>query len=111
MPTSTIAHPPIVSREEWLAQRKKLLAGEKELTKHYDRVNAKRRRLSMVKVEKKYVFDGPKGEQNLKFLFDGRLQLIVYPLSLHVRPCLGQRLLRLHKFRRCLGRLVATWQE
>jgi predicted dithiol-disulfide oxidoreductase (DUF899 family) len=35
-----IPHPPIVSRDQWLAERKKLLTDEKELTKHYDRVNA-----------------------------------------------------------------------
>ena len=32
----------------------------------------------MVKIEKDYVFDGPKGKQSLKALFDGRRQLIVY---------------------------------
>src|ERR1700704_6018984 len=78
MTTSTIAHPPIVSRDQWLAERKKLLAEEKELTKHYDRVNADRRRLPMVKIEKSYVFDGLNGKQNLEALFDGRKQLIVY---------------------------------
>jgi hypothetical protein len=50
--TSTIARPPIVSREHWLIERKRLLEDQKELTKHYDRVNAERRRLPMVKVEK-----------------------------------------------------------
>ncbi|HSS48602.1 MAG TPA: DUF899 family protein, partial [Thermoanaerobaculia bacterium] len=45
--TSTIPHPPIVSQDQWVAERKKLLAQEKELTKHYDRVNAARRRLPM----------------------------------------------------------------
>src|SRR6202030_3292134 len=50
----------------------------KELTKQYDGVNAERRRLPMVKIEKDYVFDGPNGKQNLKTLFDGRRQLIVY---------------------------------
>ena len=78
MTTSTIPHPPIVSRDQWLAARKKLLADEKELTKHYDRVNADRRRLPMVKIEKTYVFDGPNGKQNLEALFEGRRQLIVY---------------------------------
>jgi predicted dithiol-disulfide oxidoreductase (DUF899 family) len=78
MTTSTIAHPPIVSREEWLAERKKLLADEKELTKHYDRINAERRRLPMVKLEKNYVFEGPTGKPSLKDLFEGRRQLIVY---------------------------------
>jgi predicted dithiol-disulfide oxidoreductase (DUF899 family) len=32
----------------------------------------------MVKIEKEYVFDGPHGKHNLKALFDGRRQLIVY---------------------------------
>jgi predicted dithiol-disulfide oxidoreductase (DUF899 family) len=71
-------HPPIVSREEWIAQRKKLLAEEKEMTKHYDRVNAQRRRLPMVKLEKEYEFTGPKGKQKLKDVFEGCRQLIVY---------------------------------
>ena len=78
MTKSDIAHPVIVLREEWLVQRKKLLGHEKDLTEHYDRVNAERRRLPMVKIEKDYVFDGPHGKQNLKALFDGRPQLIVY---------------------------------
>jgi predicted dithiol-disulfide oxidoreductase (DUF899 family) len=78
MTTSTIPHPPIVSRDQWLAERKKLLAHEKELTKQYDRINAERRRLPMVKIEKDYAFDGANGKQNLSDLFDGRRQLIVY---------------------------------
>jgi predicted dithiol-disulfide oxidoreductase (DUF899 family) len=78
MTTSTTPHPGIVSQNQWLAERKKLLAHEKELTKHYDRVNAERRRLPMVKVEKDYVFDGPDGKKRLKDLFDGRRQLIIY---------------------------------
>jgi predicted dithiol-disulfide oxidoreductase (DUF899 family) len=78
MATPAISHTGIVSREQWLIERKKLLAHEKELTKHYDLVNAARRRLPMVKLEKDYAFDGPHGKQNLKDLFDGRRQLIVY---------------------------------
>jgi predicted dithiol-disulfide oxidoreductase (DUF899 family) len=78
MATPGIAHTGIVSRDQWLIERKKLLAQEKELTKHYDRVNAERRRLPMVKLEKDYVFDGPHGQQSLEDLFDGRRQLIVY---------------------------------
>ena len=78
MTTTTIPHPPIVSRENWIAERKRLLADEKELTRHYDRINAERRRLPMVKIEKEYLFDGPTGKQSLRDLFDGRRQLIVY---------------------------------
>ena len=77
-PDKEIPHPPIVSREQWLAARKTLLGHEKELTKHYDRVNAERRRLPMVKIDKDYVFDGPGGKRDLKALFEGRHQLIVY---------------------------------
>jgi predicted dithiol-disulfide oxidoreductase (DUF899 family) len=78
MSASTIPHPPIVSRDQWLAERKKLLAPEKELTKQLDRVNAERRRLPMVKIEKDYAFDGPNGKQALNALFDSRTQLIIY---------------------------------
>jgi predicted dithiol-disulfide oxidoreductase (DUF899 family) len=78
MATPAISHTGIVSREQWLVERKRLLEHEKELTKHYDRVNAERRRLPMVKIEKEYVFEGPRGKQSLKELFDGRRQLIVY---------------------------------
>jgi predicted dithiol-disulfide oxidoreductase (DUF899 family) len=35
--TSTILHPPVISREQWLVEWKKLLTHEKELTKHRDR--------------------------------------------------------------------------
>jgi predicted dithiol-disulfide oxidoreductase (DUF899 family) len=78
MTTAPIPHPPIVSRDQWLAERKKLLAQEKELTQHYDRVSAARRRLPMAELKKDYVFDGPSGKQNLQALFAGRRQLIVY---------------------------------
>ena len=73
-----IASPPIVSRADWLPQRKKLLAHERALTRQYDRVSAERRRLPMVKIEKDYIFDGPRGKLHFKDLFEGRLQLIVY---------------------------------
>jgi len=78
MTTQENAHPRIVPREDWLDERKQLLGQEKELTKHRDRVNAERRRLPMVKIDKEYVFDGPEGKQSLRDLFDGRRQLIVY---------------------------------
>jgi len=73
-----IAHPPVVSGDDWLAERLKLLEEEKALTIAYDRVNAKRRRLPMVKVEKDYRFTGPEGEKRLIDLFEGKRQLIVH---------------------------------
>lgn len=78
MTDTTKAHPEIVSRDQWLAERKHLLVEEKEATKHRDRVNAERRRLPMVKIDKEYSFAGPNGPQSLIDLFDGRRQLIVY---------------------------------
>lgn len=69
--------PEIVSREEWLAARKALLAEEKELTRRHDALNADRRRLPMVRVEKDYVFAGPDGNVRLAELFGGKSQLIV----------------------------------
>ena len=70
--------PQVVSREEWLAARKKLLAREKELTRQRDALAAERRRLPMVKIDKEYLFEGPDGEASLVDLFEGRRQLIVY---------------------------------
>ena len=70
--------PPIATRDEWLAARKELLTKEKELTKQRDALNAERRNLPMVEIEKDYVFDGPNGPAHLVDLFDGRAQLIIY---------------------------------
>jgi predicted dithiol-disulfide oxidoreductase (DUF899 family) len=70
--------PDIVSRDEWLAARKELLVKEKELTRRRDALNAERRRLPMVELEKEYRFDGPAGRVRLLDLFEGRSQLIVY---------------------------------
>ena len=69
--------PQIASREEWLVERKALLAKEKELTRQRDALNAERRRLPMVKIDKDYKFDGPEGRVSLLDLFEGRRQLIV----------------------------------
>lgn len=77
MPTA-IAHPPIASRSEWLAQRTQLLGREKEVTRLRDRVAAERRRLPMVRIDKDYSFEGPTGKRRLVDLFEDRLQLIVY---------------------------------
>jgi predicted dithiol-disulfide oxidoreductase (DUF899 family) len=78
MTTHSVAHPSIASREEWEAARQTLLTHEKEVTRHYDRVSAERRRLPMVKLDKTYAFDGPEGTHSLLDLFDGHHQLIVY---------------------------------
>ena len=72
----------VVSREEWLAARRALLAREKEATRLRDKLNAERLALPWVKVEKNYVFDTPTGKKPLADLFDKRSQLIVYHFML-----------------------------
>src|SRR6202042_536085 len=69
--------PDVVSREQWLEARRRLLAREKEFTRSHDALNADRRRLPMVKVDKEYVFEGPDGPVTLAQLFGGKRQLIV----------------------------------
>ncbi len=70
--------PEVVAREDWLAARNDLLTKEKELTKTRDRVNADRRRLPMVRIDKPYTFEGPDGNVGLLDLFEGRQQLVMH---------------------------------
>ena len=70
--------PPIVSPQEWKAEREKLLAEEKELTHARDALAAKRRRMPRMAVETDYRFEGPNGQASLLDLFEGRRQLILY---------------------------------
>lgn len=72
-----MALPEVVSREDWLEARLRLLAQEKEQTRQRTALNAERRRLPMVKIEKKYVFDGPEGPVTLGELFGDSSQLII----------------------------------
>lgn len=69
--------PEIVSREQWLVARERLLAREKELTRQRDMLNADRRQLPMVRVDKQYKFEGPQGHVDLPGLFEGTSQLVV----------------------------------
>ena len=69
--------PQVVSREQWLEERRRLLVREKEMTRARDELNADRRRLPMVRVDKDYVFEGPDGQAGLLDLFQGRRQLVV----------------------------------
>ncbi|HSB56197.1 MAG TPA: thioredoxin family protein [Nitrosopumilaceae archaeon] len=68
----------IVSNQEWIKERKKLMSKEKEFTRLRDELSARRRDLPWEKVNKEYVFDGPDGKQTLAELFDGRSQLVIY---------------------------------
>jgi predicted dithiol-disulfide oxidoreductase (DUF899 family) len=69
---------PVVSREEWLEARTAFLAKEKEFSRLRDDLARRRRELPWVKIEKRYVFEGPKGQETLADLFEGRSQLAVY---------------------------------
>jgi predicted dithiol-disulfide oxidoreductase (DUF899 family) len=84
--------PDVVSRADWLQARRRLLAQEKELTRKQDQLNADRRRLPMVKVEKNYTFEGPNGPVTLEQLFGDRRQLIIQHVMLGPdwkQPCPG----------------------
>ena len=69
---------PVVSHEEWLAARTKLLAREKEFTKLRDEMSKAVQSLPWEKVENTYTFEGPRGKETLADLFEGRSQLVVY---------------------------------
>ncbi|RZQ63436.1 DUF899 domain-containing protein [Amycolatopsis suaedae] len=71
--------PPVVSPEEWQAERDALLVKEKELTRELDALAARRRRLPMVRLKPGYRFTAPDGATvPLTDLFDGRRQLVIY---------------------------------
>ena len=69
---------PVVSREEWRAARIALLAREKEFTRSRDELGRQRRQLPWEKVDRAYVFEGPRGRESLVDLFGSRSQLAVY---------------------------------
>lgn len=73
---SPVNHP-VVSADRWVAERKTLLAREKELTRLRDQIARERRALPWVRIEKDYAFDAPEGRRALAELFEGRRQLLV----------------------------------
>ena len=75
---STIKFPKVVSQAEWQKAHEAFLVKEKAATRARDALAAERRRLPMVKIEKEYSFDGPKGKATLLDLFEGRRQLLLY---------------------------------
>ncbi|HEY2505620.1 MAG TPA: DUF899 domain-containing protein [Streptosporangiaceae bacterium] len=69
--------PEVTTREKWLAARKELLVKEKQHTRERDALNAERRRMPMIEVDKDYVFEGPDGKVSLADLFGECRQLII----------------------------------
>ncbi len=82
MATRAMEQSRVVSPAEWLAARKELLKKEKEFSRLRDQLSQQRREMPWEKVDKAYVFDGPKGKETLADLFGGRSQLIVYHFML-----------------------------
>jgi predicted dithiol-disulfide oxidoreductase (DUF899 family) len=77
MKAPSFENPTVVSSAQWLAARRGLLKKEKEFTRLGDELNAVRRSLPWVRIEKPYVFASPRGPVSLGDLFAGRSQLIV----------------------------------
>ena len=67
----------VVTPDRWIAERKKLLAREKELTHLRDQIAEQRRALPWVRIGEDYVFETPEGPRTLADLFEGRSQLMV----------------------------------
>jgi predicted dithiol-disulfide oxidoreductase (DUF899 family) len=72
-----LSNHPVVSRDRWIAERKALLAREKELTQLRDQIARERRALPWVRLDQDYVFDTLAGARKLSELFRGRRQLLV----------------------------------
>jgi predicted dithiol-disulfide oxidoreductase (DUF899 family) len=70
--------PKIVSPGKWANALEKIRIKEKKATKARDALAAERKKLPMVRIEKRYSFDGPSGKVILQDLFEGRPQLILY---------------------------------
>ncbi|MFO1162262.1 MAG: DUF899 domain-containing protein [Reyranellaceae bacterium] len=76
-PTTRPTSQPVVTRDQWLAARKRLLAREKELSRLGDQIARERRALPWVRMEKNYLFDTSEGRRPLADLFDGHRQLLM----------------------------------
>jgi predicted dithiol-disulfide oxidoreductase (DUF899 family) len=70
----------VSTEQEWQTARKELLAAERELEEHTERVEQQRRELPWVPVEQEYSFATEDGARSLRGLFEGRSQLLIYHL-------------------------------
>ena len=68
----------VVSQQEWLRERSAFLVKEKAFSRQREQLAEERRQLPWVKVDKRYSFDGPNGQETLAELFGEQRQLIVY---------------------------------
>ncbi|MCW8127720.1 DUF899 domain-containing protein [Microbulbifer halophilus] len=68
----------VVSQSEWQSALDAFRIKEKEQMRRQDALNAERRRLPRVKIDKPYEFTGAGGKAGLLDMFEGRKQLITY---------------------------------
>jgi predicted dithiol-disulfide oxidoreductase (DUF899 family) len=67
----------VVSQEEWVKQRLRLMEKEKQYMRAGDELAAEVRALPWVKVEKSYLFTSPQGDLTLADLFKQHRQLLI----------------------------------
>lgn len=72
------SQPKIVSRQDWIESRTKLLQREKESLRLLDQISAERRQLPWVEIDKDYHFESPIGQLSLADLFAEHRQLVIY---------------------------------
>jgi predicted dithiol-disulfide oxidoreductase (DUF899 family) len=73
----SVEHHSVVSEQEWVKQRLKLMEKEKQYLRAGDELAAEIRALPWVKVEKSYQFTSPQGSLTLADLFKQHRQLLV----------------------------------
>jgi predicted dithiol-disulfide oxidoreductase (DUF899 family) len=66
------------TRDEFIAESKRILDREQELGREKAELVRQRRELPWVRVDKEYTLDSEDGPKSLAQLFDGRSQLLVY---------------------------------
>jgi predicted dithiol-disulfide oxidoreductase (DUF899 family) len=70
--------PEVVSEQEWRPALDAIRAEKKRATRERDAIAARRRRLPVVAIDKRYVFEGPSASVTLLDMFEGRRQLVLY---------------------------------
>ena len=106
--------PEIVSKAQWMDERLALLDMEKALTRAQDALNAERRRLPMVRVNKQYLFETENGPASLLDLFEGRDQLIVHHFMFAPEwnaPAVQVLPMGLATLGNCMRAIPAWWQS